>query len=168
MPSECHSPIIVARIRAAWGLRGDVSVDVLSDAPRRFAPGSVLRLKGKSTRVERSRKGKRGLLLKLDAVNDRTQAEALRDEELSVLPEQIEPLPDGVYYHFQILGMKVVTADGAALGAISEIIVTGGNDVYVVHEEGRRDILIPALPDVVLEVDVDSGAMLVRLPDGLV
>ena len=145
-----------------------MSVEVLSDAPKRFAAGSVLRLKGKPTRVERSRKGKRGLLVKLDAADDRTQAELLRGEELSILPEQIEPLPDGMYYHFQILDLRVFTKDGEQLGVVREIIVTGVNDVYVVHEEGRRDILIPALPDVVLDVNLDTGAMLVDLPDGLI
>ena len=145
-----------------------MSVEVLSDAPKRFAPGSMLRLRGRSTRVERSRKGKRGLLVKLDAANDRTQAEALRGSELTVLPSEVEPLPDGVYYHFQILGMRVVTEGAKQLGAVSEIIVTGGNDVYVVHEEGRRDILIPALPDVVLDVNLEAGMMTVSLPDGLV
>ena len=167
-PRSNSTPVIVGRIRSAWGIRGDVSVEVLSDAPNRFAPGSVLRLKGKPARVERSRKGKRGLLVKLDAADDRTQAETLRGEELTVLPGEVEPLPDGVYYHFQILDMRVVTEDGERLGAVSEIIVTGGNDVYVVHEDGRRDILIPALPDVVLDVNLDAGEMTVSLPDGLV
>ena len=167
-PRSNSAPVIVGRIRSAWGIRGDVSVEVLSDAPNRFAPGSVLRLKGKPARVESSRKGRRGLLVKLDAVNDRTQAEALRGEELTVLPEQVEPLPDGAYYHFQILDMRVVDEAGEPLGIVSEIIVTGGNDVYVVHEEGRRDILIPALPDVVLDVNLDAGEMTVSLPDGLV
>ena len=168
MPPDRNIPVTVGRIRAAWGLRGDVSVEVLSDSPKRFAPGGVLWLKGKSTLVERSRRGKRGLLLKLDAVNDRTQAEAMRGEELTILPEQVEPLPDGTYYHFQILDMRVVTDIGEHLGVVSEIIVTGSNDVYVVHQEGRRDILIPALPDVVLDVDVESGSMLVNLPEGLI
>ena len=163
-----EQPIIVGRVRSAWGLRGDVGVEVLSDAPKRFAPGSVLRIKGKPTRVERSRPGKRGLLLKLDAANDRNEAESLRGEELTVLPEQVEPLPDGVYYHYQILDLRVVSEDGENLGAVSEIIVTGGNDVYVVHEDGRRDILIPALPDVILDVDLQANRMTVSLPDGLV
>ena len=167
MPATNHAPVTVGRIRSAWGIRGDVSVEALSDAPNRFAPGSVLRLKGKPTRVERSRKGKRGLLVKLDAVDDRTQAEALRGEELTVLPEQVEPLPDGLYYHFQIIDLRVVTHDGEQLGVVSEIIVTGSNDVYVAHKEGRRDILIPALPDVVLDVDLHEGVMTVNLPDGL-
>ena len=167
MSAKQELPVIVGRIRSAWGLRGDVGVEVLSDAPERFAVGSVLWLKGKPTRVEYARKSKRGITVKLDAANNRTQAEALRGEDLTVLLEQVEPLPDGTYYHFQILGMCVLTNDGEQLGSVSEIIVTGSNDVYVVHQEGRRDILIPALPDVVLDVNLDTATMLVDLPDGL-
>jgi 16S rRNA processing protein RimM len=167
MSAKQESPVIVGKIRSAWGLRGDVGVEVLSDVSERFAVGSVLRLKGKPTRVEHARKSKRGITLKLDAANNRSQAEALRGEDLAVLLEQVEPLPDGTYYHFQILGMCVLTNDGEQLGIVNEIIVTGSNDVYVVHQEGRGDILIPALPDVVLDVNLDTATMLVDLPDGL-
>jgi 16S rRNA processing protein RimM len=167
MSAKQESPVIVGKIRSAWGLRGDVGVEVLSDVSERFAVGSVLRLKGKPTRVEHARKSKRGITLKLDAANNRSQAEALRGEDLAVLLEQVEPLPDGTYYHFQILGMCVLTNDGEQLGIVNEIIVTGSNDVYVVHQEDRRDILIPALPDVVLDVNLDTATMLVDLPDGL-
>ena len=167
MSAKQESPVIVGKIRSAWGLRGDVGVEVLSDVPERFAVGSVLRLKGKPTRVEHTRKSKRGITLKLDAANNRSQAEALRGEDLTVLLEQVEPLPDGTYYHFQILGMCVLAGDGEHLASVSEIIVTGSNDVYVVHKEDRRDILIPALPDVVLDVNLDTATMLVDLPDGL-
>ena len=168
MSTTDHPPVIVGRIRSAWGIRGDVSVEVLSDMPKRFSPGSMLRIKGRPIRIEHSRKGKRGLLVKFDSIDDRTQAEALRGEELTVLPEQVDPLPEGIFYHFQILGLRVLTEEGEALGSVSEIIVTGSNDVYVIHKEGRRDILIPALPDVVLGVDLDAGHMTVSLPDGLV
>ena len=167
MSAKQESPVIVGKIRSAWGLRGDVGVEVLSDAPERFAVGSVLWLKGKPTRVEYARKSKRGITVKLDAANNRTQAEALRGEDLTVLLDQVERLPDGTYYHFQILGVRVLTDDGEQLGSVSEIIVTGSNDVYVVHQEGRRDILIPALPDVVLDVNLGTATMLVDLPDGL-
>lgn len=160
--------IVVGRIRSAWGLRGDVGVEALSDVPTRFDPGSVLHLRGKPTRIERSRRSKRGLLVKLDAVHDRTQADALRGEELTVPPDQLDPLPEGVYYHFQIIGMQVESRDGEPLGVVKEIITTGGNDVYVIAKQGRRDVLIPAIPDVVLNVDLAKNLMLVDLPDGLI
>ena len=168
MPSnDSDAHIVVGKIRSAWGLRGDVSVETLSDAPARFAPGGVLYLKGEPTRIRRARPSKRGLLLKLDAVDDRAQAEALRGEPLTILPQQADPLPDGVYYHYQIIGMRAQTEQGEQLGVITEIIVTGGNDVYVIAKPGSPDLLIPALPDVVLDVDVPNSLMLVSLPDGL-
>lgn len=160
--------IVVGRIRSAWGLRGDVGVEVLSDVPTRFDVGSVLHLRGKPMRIERSRRSKRGLLVKFDAVHDRTQADALRGEELTVPPDQLDPLPEGVYYHFQIIGMQVESRDGEPLGVVKEIITTGGNDVYVIAKQGRRDVLIPAIPDVVLNVDLAKNLMLVDLPDGLI
>lgn len=159
--------VLVGRVRAAWGLRGDVSVEPLSDDPRRFDAGSVLLLRGRPVRVERARPHKRGLLVKFDAANDRDQALALRGEDLCVRPEDARQLPDGVYYHFQILGIAARTKDGQPLGAVSEIIVTGANDVYVVSAPGRRDILIPALPDVVMDVDLPAAVMTVDLPEGL-
>ncbi len=165
---DADIPVLVGRIRSAWGLRGDVSVEVFSDAPHRFAPGSILRMRGKPVRVEHSRRHKRGLLVKLDAAHDRTQAEALRGEDLTILPHEAAPLPDGEYYHFQILGMCVQADDGEQLGTIGEIIVTGSNDVYVIRASGRRDILIPAIPDVVLKVDISANLMTVSLLDGIV
>lgn len=159
--------VLVGRVRSAWGLRGDVSVEPLSDDPHRFDAGSVLLLRGQPVRVERARPHKRGMLVKLDAANDRDHALALRGEDLCVRPEDARQLPDGVYYHFQILGIAARTKDGQPLGAVSEIIATGANDVYVVSAPGHRDILIPALPDVVLDVDLPAAVMTVDLPEGL-
>ena len=67
-----------------------------------------------------------------------------------------------------MLGIDVLSQGGENLGKLHEIIETGANDVYVVRLEGRRDILIPALEDVILDVDLERGSMTVRLPDGLI
>ena len=68
----------------------------------------------------------------------------------------------------KIIGMRVSAHDGEPLGVVKEIITTGGNDVYVIAKYGRRDVLIPAIPDVVLDVDLAKNLMLVDLPDGLI
>ena len=143
-------------------------MEILSDAPSRFADDSVVHLKGKPVKVEHSRRLKGILLVKLDNVADRTAADALRGQLLTVPEADAEPLQDGAYYHFQIMGVPVRTVDGEDLGRIAEIIATGANDVYVVRLEGRRDILIPAMEDVVLSVDLEGDGMTVQLPDGLV
>jgi 16S rRNA processing protein RimM len=107
------------------------------------------------------------LLVKLDTINDRTEAKTLRGQPLTVPQEESEPLPEGYYYHFQILDMEVQTDEGERLGIIKEILETGSNDVYVVGLSGQRGILIPAIEDVILDVDLKQNLMTVQLPDGL-
>ena len=163
-----HGHVVVGLIRGGWGIKGDVKVEILSDAPSRFADDSVVHLRGKPVKVEHARRSKGILLVKLDNVADRTAADALRGQLLTVPEADAEPLPEGAFYHFQIMGVPVRTVDGEDLGRIAEIIATGANDVYVVRLEGRRDILIPAMEDVVLSVDLEGDGMTVQLPDGLV
>jgi 16S rRNA processing protein RimM len=76
------------------------------------------------------------------------------------------PLPDHTYYRDQIVGLRVVTTAGETLGTITEILVTGSNDVYVVRDE-QRETLIPALKEIVREVDVTGGRMVIDPVDGL-
>ena len=143
-------------------------MQILSDAPSRFSNGGVVYLNGKIVTVERARKSKGIMLVKLDSVSDRTTADGLRGQLLTVPEADAEPLPEGVFYHFQMIGMSVQTAEGEDLGRLVEIIETGANDVYVIRKEDRRDILIPALVEVVLSVDLDGEGMIVQLPEGLV
>ena len=166
--SPSDSKIVVGRVKAAWGLKGDVKIDLLSDVPDRFEPGNMVHVNNKPTRVQRSRLVRGGMLLKLDIVNGRNQAELLLGKEITISPEQVSPPPEGSYYHFQVLGLDVFSQEGEKLGKVHEIVETGANDVYVVSLEGRRDILIPALENVILDVDLERGSMVVRLPEGLV
>ena len=107
------------------------------------------------------------MLVKLDTVDDRPQAESLRGRFLCVLRQEVRPAPQGAYYHFQIIDIDVWSHEGEYLGRVAEILPTGGNDVYVIRREGRPDLLLPAVGDVVLEVDPESGRMTVRVPEGL-
>ena len=78
----------------------------------------------------------------------------------------IRDRPEGEWYHFELLGLHVVTDDGEELGEITEILETGSNDVYVVSQ-GKSQILIPALKSVINQVRLDDKVMLVSLPNGL-
>ena len=148
-------------------MHGDIKVQPLTDIPSRFSPGSVLRLGGTPARVERARSIKGGVLVKLDIVNDRTEAESVRGLFLTVPHEEVQTPPEGAYYHFQIIDMGVWSDEGEYLGQVKEILLTGSNDVYVVKDSGKKDLLIPALEEVVLEVDLPQNRMTVRLPEGL-
>ena len=159
--------VIVGRIVGAWGLRGDLEVEVHTDFPARFSKGSVLRLGDRTAKVERSRRTGDRMLVKFDLAADRTAAEALHGRLLTVPKGEIGPLPDGTYYHFQLIDMSVRTHDGECLGTIKEILTAGGNEVFVVRGAEGREVLLPALADVVVDLDVDENRMTVRLPEGL-
>lgn len=154
-------------IKGAWGIQGDLRVESLTDNPDRFAANSRLYLEGRAVRVRRSREVKRGIVLKLDSVHDRTTAERLRGKRLTVSAHAVPTLPEGAYYHYQLIDLEVYTCEGERLGTVREILTTGANDVYVVERPGARDLLIPALKRVVINVDLLAGRMVVQLPEGL-
>ena len=159
--------MIVGRIVAPWGLRGGVKVERHTDSLTRFSPGSVLYLNGQRAAVVRARSTKAGVSLELDAVSDRTQAESLVGSYLTVPRQAIEALPDGSYYHFQIIGIGVWTEGGEHIGAVKQILNTGSNDVYVVRDEAGKEVLVPAVEGVVLQVSPAASRMVVRLIEGM-
>ena len=122
---------------------------------------------GRRVRVLEARNIKDRLLLKLDGIDRRTNAEALRGKLLTVPQKSVRPLHDGSYYYFQIMGMGVWTDGGEFLGQVKEILTTGANDVYLVGNAPSKDLLVPALEGVVLEVSPSDNRMVVRLPEGL-
>lgn len=166
-PPVPDDAVTVGTIVAPSGIRGELKVAPLTDFPHRFAPGSTLYLDGRAARVVSARQHKRGVVVKLDLVNDRNHAESLRGSSLTIPADDLETLPEGSYYHFQIIGIEVWSEDGERLGEVAEIIDTGGNDVYLVRSEGRKDLLVPSIESVVLKTDIPANRMTVRLPEGL-
>ncbi len=160
--------LAVGRIIAPHGIRGEVEVDIHTDFPERFTPGAhVLAGEGKAPLViESVRPYRKRLLIKFREIPDRTRAETWRGAWLHVPVEEAWPLQEDEYYEYQIVGMDVWTEDGEYLGHVDHIIYTGANDVYViVGPEG--EILIPAIKDVIREIDVEEGRMVVHLLPGL-
>jgi 16S rRNA processing protein RimM len=158
--------LIVGRILAPWGIRGEVKVEVLTDFPQRFAPGKAVYLNTGPLEIERCRYHKHHLILKLVTVDSIEAAEKLRGQALTIPSSELYPLPEGQYYTFQLIGLKVVTTKGQTLGRVTDIMSTGSNDVYIV--EGKRgEILIPAIEDVVKSIDLQKGKMVVEAIEGL-
>ncbi len=117
--------------------------------------------------MERSRPRKTGLVIRFDNVSNRDDAESLRGCLLTVPREEVPPLPEGHFYHYQLIDMAVRSDEGEDLGHVAEIIAAPGNDVYIVRKPGERDLLIPGLADVVVDVDLASNRMTVHLLEGL-
>jgi 16S rRNA processing protein RimM len=158
----------IGRIVRPHGVRGELVVEATGAARDDLAEAGTVYLGEPavahtlaSVRWHRGR-----LLIRLAGCDDRDAAEAYRGLPLQIVREEAPPLPPGTYYHRQILGLTVVTDEGEALGTIAEIIETGANDVYVVRGDGG-EILIPAAPGVVLDVDLEAGRMTVHLLEGL-
>jgi 16S rRNA processing protein RimM len=106
------------------------------------------------------------VLLKLDGYPTRTEAELLRNELLQVPEDEAIPLEEGEYFLHQLLGLQVVTESGQNLGRLTEVLETGANNVFIIDGPGG-ELLVPDIPDVVLEVDVAGGRVVIRPLPGL-
>ncbi|HDN79898.1 MAG: 16S rRNA processing protein RimM [Chloroflexi bacterium] len=160
--------ISIGRVVAPWGDRGEVKVKVLTDFPERFALLEKVYI-GKTARpfqVKGFRFHKGFAILQLEGFHTRSQAEALRGQFIQIPIEEVMPLEEGEYYEFEIIGLEVRTEEGKFLGKVKEIIYTGANDVYVV-EGPEGEVLIPAIEDVILDINLAEGRMTVRLMEGL-
>ena len=162
---EERPPVTVGRVLSPHGLRGEVKVESLTDFSQRFRKGSKLWLAGVERTVELGRIQGKTVILKLEGVNSRDAAEALRGAELTV-PDLLEITEEDVYYQHDILGIRVEDEAGNELGKVDDVLSTGSNDVYVVHGE-RGELLLPALDDVVKQVDLDARRIVVDVPEGL-
>ena len=110
--------------------------------------------------------GKDSFILQLSGIDDRDAAERLRGCSVWMPSEKMQKLPEGEYYWRKIIGLQVITEEDEILGRIEAVFPTGGNDVYVCRG-GDREILLPAIGDVVRKIDTDRGVMVVRLLKGL-
>ena len=166
--------LAVGRVVGVHGVRGELKVAILTDDPHRLGrlERVLVGLEGQEPvawLLEGVRLHKGHALLKLSHCDDRDAAETLRGHLILVPLDQATPLGEGEYYEHQIVGLEVWTVAGEHLGEVVEILYTGANDVYVVRRPGpgHREILIPAIAGVVLEVNLASGRLIVELPDGL-
>ena len=164
-PPDGH--VVVGHVTGSWGLRGDIKVQSQTDFPERFSPGSELHIDGNRETVVSARPNRGGYIIRLSGATDRTAADSMRGVLLTVPEDDIAALPQGTYYHFQLIDMQVVSDEDELLGVIVEILDTSANDVYVVRGKTSPDLLIPAIREVVLDVDVEVGRMLVHLVPGL-
>jgi 16S rRNA processing protein RimM len=162
--------LVAGRIVRPHGVRGQVVVDPISGVIERVRPGMIARLapSGRTARVASLQPHQGRHLLALEGFESRTAAENLRGEALEFQPDDIGPLPEGVYFRWQIVGLRAVTDDGADLGEVVEVLETGANDVYEIRRSDGRTFLIPAISSVVREIDLDGGTVRVHLLPGLV
>jgi 16S rRNA processing protein RimM len=147
------------------GLKGDLRVLSLTDAPDRLAVDQLVVVEGETSprRIVAVGQSKHGPVLRLEGVADRDGASALIGRHLSA-PEAPAALPAGTYWWHELEGLDVVTDAGEVIGRLEEVFRAGPNEVYrVVGPEG--EVLVPALHAVVTDIDLATGRMTIRDPD---
>lgn len=159
--------ITVGFVLGAHGSDGRVRVQPETDNPQRFRRGARLVVGHRELHVDHVQRTPGGLLLvRFAEVATRQSAADLHGETLCVPTDEAPEAPVGAYYHYQLVGMDVLDQVGERLGALTEIIATGANDVYVVTAEGA-ELLLPAVGDVIVSVEAEANRMIVAVPDGL-
>ena len=160
----------IGQVVALFGVRGELKVRLLTDIPNRFAELKTIYVGANHTAHQiqnvRPYKGEM-IVLKLSDIDDANAAEPLRNQELSIPLSELATLPADYYYQHDILGLQVLTLDGQEIGYIDEIIVTGSNDVYSVKQPGEPQVLIPAIKDVIKQIDLIRRTMYIDPLPGL-
>jgi 16S rRNA processing protein RimM len=165
--------VVVGQVRKPHGIRGEVRVEILTDYPERIVQRDHLYLAHAHSPdevdkypLEAVRPHKGILLIKLEGVDDRDAAEELRGMLVQVPFEEAVPLEEGEYYYFQLIGMDVETESGEWLGRVADVVEAGAHDVYLVRGP-RGEVLLPAVEDVILELDIEAEKMVVHLLPGM-
>ena len=146
------------------GIRGEVRIVPWADSPDFLCQFSTLYLDGAPRRVLSSRVHKGSVIAKLDGVDTVEEAMLLRDKTVQIRRADAK-LPEGTFFLADVIGLKVVDEEGRDLGTLKEVLSPSVQQVYVI--EGEREIMIPAVPEFILETNIAGGYIKVRLIEGM-
>jgi 16S rRNA processing protein RimM len=162
--------VLIGLLRRAHGVRGEVTVEPVSDRPGRFEALKrvLIRHGGKvdEAAVEGVRQKGESVLVKLAGIDDRTAAQALAGAEIGVRKEDVHPVPDGTYYVFQLVGCRVVGQGDRDIGLVEDVWPMPANDVLAVKTRSG-EVLIPVVRSVVKEVDLERKVVKIEEIEGL-
>jgi 16S rRNA processing protein RimM len=162
--------LAIGYLRRPHGVSGEIIMDVHTDFPDRIKSGRKIYIgdKHESATFDTVRVHGDSLLISLRGYDTPEAVGRFRNQWVHVKSKDVPPLPEGQHYKYEIVDLEVIDDQGNLLGRIAEILETGANDVYVVRDEAGREILLPAIPSVVLEVDMELRQMKVHLLEGLI
>jgi 16S rRNA processing protein RimM len=159
--------ILIGKIRRPHGVDGEMMIDPYSESVDRFKPGNkVLIGEDHLPQVIRTRRAMdRAMLITFKDISDPDQAGLFRNKFMYILKDDLPELPDGEYYHFDLVGLNVFDTEDELLGVLTEVLETGANDVYVVKSENGEEILLPAIESVIISVNLKDARMVVKPPE---
>lgn len=161
----------VGKIINTHGLKGEVKIATWTDSPDVFEDIEYVIIKSKKGDITLNVAGvkyqKNNIIVKFRELERIEDAEPLKNSVLYVPREMLGELPEGVYYIADLIGLEVFDDEGHKIGVIADVFSTGANDVYDIKREGQKNLLLPAIDDVVLNVDIEGGKVTVHIMEGL-
>lgn len=161
----------IGQIVNTFGIKGMVKIKPFTDNINRFDRLETIYIENKKVKkeykIQEVKYHKNMVLMKLEGIDTVEEADKLRQSYLLVDRKNEEPLEEGVYYIVDLLGLEVYTEEGQCLGKVDDIFNTGSNDIYVVKDELGKQILLPGIQEVLKEVDLEKGKIIVHLIEGL-
>ena len=161
----------VGKIINTHGLKGEVKIATWTDSPDVFEDLEYVIIKSKKGDITLNIKGvkyqKNNIIVKFRELERIEDAEPLKNSVLCVPREMLGELPEGVYYIADLIGLEVFDDEGHKIGVIADVFSTGANDIYDIKREGQKNLLLPVIDDVVLDVDIEGGKVTVHIMEGL-
>ncbi|MFC2026331.1 ribosome maturation factor RimM [Chloroflexota bacterium] len=162
--------LVVGKLRRPHGLRGNMLMESITDFPERLRPEEIVYIGNTYLpfRILNCKQHGRALLISFHDYTSVDDVGHLRNQMVYVKTDDRPPLPEGEYYFHQLLGLRVVSAENQVIGTLVQILETGANDVYIVRSDSGEEVLLPAIKNVIREIDIDRGEILVNLLPGLI
>lgn len=161
----------VGVITQTHGIRGEVKVFPTTDDVRRFKKLKEVILDAKreqrTLEIEGVKFFKQFVILKFKGIDNINDVEQYKNCPLLVTRANAVPLAPNENFICDMIGLKVVSDEGAEIGTLTDVLQTGANDVYVVETAQKKEVLLPAIPQCVLDVKLDEGIVLVHMMEGL-
>ena len=160
--------IKLGQIVTAVGIKGEVKVYPYTDIPQRFEEIDSLMIESKPARICGVRYMKNMVILRLEGVDDRNGAEALRGKNLYINRKDMWEMPEDTYLVKDLLGISVIDGDGTPIGTLVDVIQNSAQDLYEIRREDGKTFLLPAVMEFIQKVDLNKRIMVVKLIEGLV
>lgn len=151
----------------AVGITGEIKVYNYSDYKERFEELEYIYLDEKKRKIKGVRYNKNMVILKLEDVNTRNEAELLKNKEIFIDEDQLRDLPQGTYYVKDMIGMEVIDEKNERIGRLSDVILRAAQDIYEIERQDGSKALIPAVEAFVKDVDMEKRVIRVELIEGL-
>jgi len=164
--------IIIGKVVSTQGNKGEVNVLPLTDSIDRFKVISTVFLRNKNSQtilsIEKIRIKKDMVILKLKDIENIEEAKTIVGSFLEVERKNAVKLSKDTYFIFEIIGLEVYTENNVFLGKVESVISTGSNDIYIVKDKNEKELFIPAIREVVKNINLEKKRITINIVDGLI